>query len=136
MFPNPVPFRARGAGNFSFTGAYLQSRGLVGDDADDDSARFPQVGDVARQLAKDNPVLGYPARGLLEAWDDNPKITLADLFAEAITHAEDQGERRQATEMLDISLTLSKARAIPGEPVLRRLDRYLASMAEEEARSG
>lgn len=125
-FPGPVPYRDRGPGRWSFTGAYLGSRGVWGDDDDDESARFPQPDAVAEQLGKDNPVLLAAARGLLPSQEDNPKVTLADAFAEAVQHAEDGGDQRRACNLLDSALFLSKAQAVPGAAALRSLDRYLA----------
>lgn len=133
QFPKPVPYaRRHEPGSYSLSGAYLMCRGLRGEDETDETVRFPQANELSEQLAKDNSVLRQPARGLVALVEDNPGVTLADLFAEAIHFVEDEDNRERAARLLDLALFLSKADAARNGPPLQAIVRVLKRKAAAE----
>jgi hypothetical protein len=110
IFPSPVAYADRTPGAYSFSGAYLLSRGRCGDDESDYTVHFPQTFDVSAQLLSDNPLLALPAYELLQHYLGREKILLADSFAETLQNAEDARQLRLACRLFDYAVFLPRNR--------------------------
>lgn len=132
-FPSPVPYSHRAPGLYSLSGAYLFCRGLPEEKRADELFAFPSDDLITEQLGRDNRLLRIPAIGMVDTWGGNPKILLADLFAEALSLVEGRGHLHEACLILDAALFLARRDLQTGSKPLRKLEIILPRHSKETA---